>query len=125
MKPYLALCLLTLVAVTACKPPEPTTSKTPPSTITFNTEGVELLDFYAEWCPPCKIQSPIIDTLEKEFANVTFHKIDVDQHPGIAESYDIKSIPTLVIRKDDKTVAILVGLQKESELRVQLEKALK
>lgn len=71
---------------------------------------VELLDFYADWCGPCKIMEPIMDELEKEMgAKVKITKIDVDQKQEDASKYGVMSIPTYIILKDGKEVDRFIG----------------
>ena len=71
---------------------------------------VELLDFYADWCGPCKIMEPIMEELEKEMGDkVKITKIDVDQKQGEASKYGVMSIPTYIILKDSKEVDRFIG----------------
>lgn len=71
---------------------------------------VELLDFYADWCGPCKIMEPIMDELEKEMGDkVKITKIDVDQKQEDASKYGVMSIPTYIILKDGKEVDRFIG----------------
>lgn len=71
---------------------------------------IKVLDFWADWCPPCKIMEPVISELEKELTDkVSFQKIDVDENPEIAQKYGIMSIPTYVILKDDAEIDRLIG----------------
>ena len=69
-----------------------------------------LLDFWAEWCAPCKLLEPIIDQLADEYDNkVKFGKVDVDNNPSISMNYGIRSIPTLLIFKSGEAVEQLIG----------------
>jgi thioredoxin 1 len=68
-----------------------------------------VLDFWAEWCQPCKQMAPIIDQLEKEYPDVVFKKIDIDKEPEVTEKAGVMSVPTLVIEKDGEEVGRLVG----------------
>lgn len=71
---------------------------------------IKVLDFWAEWCPPCKIMNPIIEELEKELAGkLIFEKINVDQNPQKASEFGVMSIPTYIVTKDDKEVDRLIG----------------
>jgi thioredoxin 1 len=75
-----------------------------------NRPGLVVIDCWAEWCGPCKMISPIIDQLAKEYAGkVLFGKLNVDQNPVTATKFDIMSIPTLLIIKDSKIVERIVG----------------
>lgn len=71
---------------------------------------IKVLDFWADWCPPCKIMEPVILELEKELTDkVSFQKIDVDENPEIAQKYGIMSIPTYVILKEEAEVDRIIG----------------
>ena len=80
----------------------------------FETEtnkGVVLIDFWATWCGPCRMQAPIIEQLADEMGDkVTIGKLDVDANPKTAQSFGIMSIPTLLIKKDGQVVDQLVGV---------------
>ncbi|WP_300560840.1 thioredoxin domain-containing protein, partial [Companilactobacillus sp.] len=67
-------------------------------------DGVVLTDFWATWCGPCRMQSPVIEELSEENDAVKFMKMDVDANPKTPQSYGIMAIPTLVITKDGKVV---------------------
>lgn len=75
-----------------------------------------LVDFYADWCGPCKMLSPIIDEIAQEKQEVKFVKINVDEAQELARKYSIMSIPTLVVIKDGKEKNRTVGLVNKSEL---------
>ncbi|KRN98825.1 thioredoxin [Companilactobacillus kimchiensis] len=83
--------------------------------------GVTLVDFWATWCPPCKMQSPIIEQLDAEMkGKVNFRKLDVDQNQQTAGEYGIMSIPTLLVKKDGQVVDKLVGLHMKDQLKTVL-----
>ncbi len=81
-------------------------------------EGVVLVDFFASWCGPCKMQSPVLEELKEDRSDVKVVKIDVDQETEIAREYGVMSIPTLILFKDGKEVAKNVGFMPK-ELLVQ------
>ncbi|WP_456328326.1 thioredoxin [Archaeoglobus sp.] len=84
-----------------------------------------VVDFWAEWCGPCRIVSPIIDELAKEYANkVAFGKLNVDEARAIAMQYGISAIPTLIFFKKGKAVSAIVGAYPKSELKRWIEKNL-
>lgn len=68
-----------------------------------------LVDFYATWCGPCRIISPIIDEISKEKEDLTVIKVDVDKFPNLASKYGIMSIPTLMVFKKGQDVKTSVG----------------
>ena len=81
-------------------------------------DGVVLVDFFATWCGPCKMQAPILDELKEDRSDVKVVKIDVDQEADIARLYGVMSIPTLILFKDGKEIAKNVGFMPK-ELLVQ------
>lgn len=86
-------------------------------------EGVTLVDFWAPWCGPCRMQSPIIDELSEELeGKVNFYKMNVDEEPKTAQEFGIMSIPTLLVKKDGEVVDKLVGLHDKARLTEILEK---
>jgi thioredoxin 1 len=88
-------------------------------------EGVTLVDFWAEWCIPCRMQAPIIDKVHTTIGSrALIGKIDVDENAETAVRLGIVSIPTLVLFKDGKEIKRFVGVQSESLLVETLEKAL-
>ena len=73
--------------------------------------GTTLVDFWATWCGPCRMQAPILDAFEAEMGSeVKVGKVDVDEEPGIAQRFNIFSIPTIIVFKDGKEVARTVGV---------------
>ena len=86
----------------------------------FDTEigtGVVLVDFWATWCPPCKVQGPIVDQVADQLRGTAkVAKVDVDASPKIAKRFNIQSIPTLVVFKDGKTVQQFVGVTQAEQL---------
>ena len=84
---------------------------------------VTLMDFYADWCGPCKTQDPILDDLEAEWEDVEFEKIDVDEQQEIANEYQVRSLPTLIVENDDGIVERFVGVTQADDLEDALESA--
>lgn len=84
-----------------------------------------LVDFFADWCPPCQILSPIMEKLEKEFqGKVIFAKINVDTAPQTSQKFKINPIPTVILLRQGKAVGGFVGLKPEEEIRKWLESLL-
>ncbi|EKE00896.1 MAG: thioredoxin-disulfide reductase [uncultured bacterium] len=76
-----------------------------------------LVDFWAEWCGPCKMLAPTIEMVAKEFAGkVKFAKLNVDENGSTSASYDIRGIPTLILFKDGKMVATKVGVATKAQI---------
>lgn len=75
------------------------------------------LDFWADWCGPCKMLGPTFERLADQFGEkVTFAKVNVDELPEIANKFSIRSIPTLILMKDGCAVESMVGLRSEQEI---------
>jgi thioredoxin 1 len=70
---------------------------------------IKVIDFYADWCNPCKVLAPIIEEAEKEFTEVEFVKVNVDENPEMAAIHGVRAIPTLVFTADDEVVNRKVG----------------
>ena len=81
---------------------------------------IKILDFWAEWCGPCKFMEPILEDLGKELGGkVEFEKINVDQNQDRAASYQVMSIPTYILLKDDKEQERIIGAtSKDNFLKV-------
>ncbi len=86
-------------------------------------KGVVLVDFFANWCGPCKMIAPVLDELSNEMTDVTFVKVDVDQEQGLAEKYGVMSIPTLFLMKDGVIVKKVQGFQPKPALKTLIESA--
>lgn len=85
------------------------------------SKGVTLVDFYAPWCGPCKIQLPIIEELAGEWTGkAQIAKVNVDEQQELASQYGVMSIPTLILFKDGKMVDTMVGLQSKAHLSQKL-----
>lgn len=80
-------------------------------------EGKVVIDCFATWCGPCKMLSPIIDSLSEELTDVKFYKIDVDEAEKITTDYEIMSIPTILIFEDGKLKEKVVGFKSKEELK--------
>jgi thioredoxin 1 len=81
-----------------------------------------LVDFYAEWCGPCRMQGPIIEQLAQDFGpGAIIGKLDTDKASQTASHYGVRSIPTLMIFKDGKVVRQFVGMRQKEELDRELK----
>ena len=84
-----------------------------------------LVDFWADWCGPCKMVAPIVDELAEEFdGKVKFAKVDVDTNPQTSLSFGIRSIPSLLVFKDVNVIDQVVGAVPKAVLKKRLEEAL-
>ena len=80
-------------------------------------KGKVVIDCFAPWCGPCKMISPVIDSLSEELKDTSFYKINVDDADIITRDYQIMSIPTILIFEDGKLIDKVVGLRSKSELK--------
>lgn len=87
-------------------------------------QGVVLIDFWATWCGPCRMQSPVVDALSEQMPGVAFYKMDVDENPATPQQFQIMSIPTLMIKKDGQVVDQLIGYHSADQLKQVLNQYL-
>jgi thioredoxin 1 len=86
---------------------------------------IMLVDFWAPWCGPCRMVSPIIEQLSREYSGrVAFGKVNVDENQRIAASFGIQSIPTLMIFKGSKAVDVIIGAMPKAQIEVKLKQQL-
>lgn len=84
--------------------------------------GIAVVDFWAEWCGPCKIVTPIIDTLSDDYeGRATIGKVNVDDNPEISMKYGVRSIPTIIFIKDGEVVDKHVGVATKATLESKIE----
>ena len=93
----------------------------------FKTEVLQsemsvLVDFYADWCGPCKMLAPIVDEIAQENDDIKVAKVNVDENPNIALDYKVMSITTLVVIKNGQEVARSIGVIDKSEIKNMLAK---
>ena len=84
-----------------------------------------LVDFWAEWCGPCKMIAPILDELADEYSGkVTIGKVNIDEHQGLAAQFGVRAIPTLLVIKNGQVAEQLVGAKSKRDLKASLDRAI-
>ena len=82
----------------------------------LNSDKITIVDFYADWCGPCKIMSPIIDKIAEENSNIKVGKLNVDNAQDVAVKYNVMSIPTIVIFKNGTELKRFVGVTSKDNI---------
>lgn len=90
-----------------------------------NSDSIVVVDFWAPWCGPCKMLTPVIEELSKEMGDkVKFVKVNVDENPVISSKYRIASIPTVVVFSKDEVKETMVGFRPKADLKKIIERSL-
>jgi thioredoxin 1 len=88
--------------------------------------GIVLVDFWATWCKPCRMQAPVIEEIQKEMeSKIKVGKLDIDKSPDIADRYGVQSIPTMIIFKNGKPAEQFVGITTKEKITEAINKQLK
>ena len=80
------------------------------------SKGVVVVDFFATWCGPCKMLTPVLESIDNEMENIKVVKVDIDESRRLAMNYGIQSVPTIKIFKDGREVVTRVGFQPKETL---------
>ena len=85
-------------------------------------KGLVLIDFWATWCGPCRMQAPILDQLSEQYDEDEFKivKMDVDENPETPASFGVMSIPTLILKKDGQVVDKAIGVQTKDQIEAMI-----
>lgn len=87
--------------------------------------GLVLVDFYAEWCGPCKMLSPVLEQINKENKDLKVVKVNIDTSRNVASYYQVQSIPTLVLLKDGEFIHRMIGFNPKKKIEEFIEKGKK
>ena len=88
----------------------------------FIKKGIVLIDFFADWCMPCMIMSPIVEEMSDKFkSKIKFGKVDVGEYSFIAEKFDVSSIPNFTVFKDGKVIKQFIGSMSEEDFEKKLK----
>ncbi len=86
----------------------------------LNSEKVVLLDFYADWCGPCRMVGPVVEEISNERSDIKVGKINVDEQPELAAKFGVSSIPMLAVMKNGKLVNSAVGARPKAQIEAML-----
>ena len=128
---FSAITILNLLFIAGCEKPSAMNEST--ANVKHITQGEfadevtrcatpVVADFYATWCGPCRMLSPMLDKLAGSYADkIKFVKINVDESPGLAQNFQVQAIPTLIFFKDGKVADRTTGLLPETDLKLKLD----
>ncbi len=88
----------------------------------INSTKTAVVDFFADWCGPCKMLSPVLEELSRNNPDVDFYKVNIDENPSLADAYDVRSIPNVVIFKNGQAVDRSIGYRTAEQLQEIISK---
>lgn len=88
------------------------------------SSGTTLVDFYADWCGPCKMLAPVLEELSQDYPNIEFVKVNCDDNGELCNKYKILSIPTVFLFKDGELIGSTGGYQEKDSMRQFIERAI-
>ena len=88
--------------------------------LVLNSDKSVIVDFWAEWCGPCRAVAPVLDQIAAERDDIVLVKVDIDEEQGLAQRYGVMSIPTLILFKDGAPAASLIGAKPKSAIEREL-----
>ena len=84
--------------------------------------GITVIDFWADWCGPCKMMAPVFEELSKELPKIKFAKLNVDDQGELAQEFGVMSIPTFIVFKNGKEVGRIIGARGKSDFKAEILK---
>ena len=91
--------------------------------VTDIEKGICVIKFWAIWCGPCQKMNPIVEIIEKEFSNINFFSVDIDEVPSIAQKYRVRTLPTLLVLNEGVEVARIAGLPAIDSIRKMIRES--
>ncbi|PCJ20053.1 MAG: thioredoxin [Candidatus Cloacimonadota bacterium] len=93
--------------------------------IVDNSKAPVLVDFWAEWCGPCKMLIPVLEELSSEYGDdLTIYKANVEENPKLAQKFKVRSIPCLILFKDGEAIKTIVGALAKDDLKAKIDNSL-
>ncbi len=87
----------------------------------ISSKDLVVVDFFAEWCMPCLMLAPVIESLAKKFKEIKFIKINIDSNQKLARNYEVSSIPCLIIFKEGKEIDRLIGFRSAEDIEKKIK----